>query len=266
MASLALSLRASTGKGREIDIPFRELADIVDFRTGDMAVMAGAPGGGKGVFATNWAWQSDDPVIYLAQDTPRSVQTRLVALALGEEYDTVSATEDEEYWAEQLDLRGERDTLTLIKGPHTVDMIKEQIYAHTEWLGEVPKLVIVDNLIDMPSDKGGHTENTFYADVLNGLKQLAIEMDVGILILHHVTRSGEGGKKHGLGTEWLRLTDLLHAGEREARHVWAIHKGFGSQTLELQVLKQQDGPADPEGWLYKVSLLWEPSRGRLWSR
>ena len=266
MPSLDLAFAAMKGKGRKIEIPFRQVAELVDFRTGDLAVLAGAPGGGKSLLATNWAWRSNDPILYIAQDSPNSVRARLVALALDETYDDIIDEDQRDHWTTKVEpvVQGERPELIVVAGAHTVDMIEEQIIALTEWLMVSPKLIIIDNMMDLRAGTAA-TENAFYGEVLPALKQMAIKKDVGIMLLHHVTRSGDAGKKHGQGTSRLRMTDLLFAGEREARHVWATYQGWGKRELWVQILKQQDGQAEPGGWL-EERLDWDVEKGRLWDR
>ncbi len=264
MQSLELAFTGWEGKGRKIDIPFRQVAELVDYRTGDIAVLAGAPGGGKSLTAINWAWRSKDPILYLAQDSPRSVLKRFIALALSRRVDEID--EDEAvYWGTKIGDLGEREELIVdTSGAHTVEQITEKVMALTEWLMESPRLVMIDNLYNVRGE-GSYMDNSFYGDVLPALKQMALDLDVGIMLLHHVTRSGESGKKHGLGDTKVRLTDLLYAGEREARHVWAVSRGWDNQQINFQILKQQDGEADAGGNL-NIRLDWHPEEGTLWDR
>ena len=264
MQTLSRALKSWSGKGRSISIPFRGIAELVDFRTGDLAVLAGAPGGGKSLFAINWAWRSQDPILYLAQDSPRSVLRRLTALALQHKVSDIHE-EEIDYWGQRVHDLNKREELVIAIGAHTVPEIEAKVIALTEWLMVPPSIVIVDNLFDVRSEGNSYMENTFYADVLPALKQLAIAYDVGVCVMHHVTRSGESGKKHGLGTEPLKLTDLLFAGEREARHVWGVYRAYGDRNLNFQVLKNQDGRADPAGGL-QVRLDWQPENGVLYSK
>lgn len=263
MQSLDLALSSWEGKGRKIDVPFRQVAELVDYRTGDLAILAGAPGGGKTLTAVNWVWRSKDPILYLAQDSPLSVLERLTALALNRRVADIRGDE-RDYWSDRVKELNQREELVVSTGARTVEQIGNEIIALTEWLMEPPKMIVIDNLFDLKTEAGNYTDTSFYGDVLPQLKQMAIEMDVGIMILHHVTRSGEAGKKHGLGTEPLRLTDLLFAGEREARHVWTVYRGYGDQQINFQILKNQDGLADPSGYNVKVRMDWNPEEGRLW--
>lgn len=222
-------------------------------------MLGGAPGGGKSLFALNWAWKSQDPILYLAQDSPRSVLRRLTALALGQRVSQI--TEDDiDYWAERVRNLGKREELIISTGAQSVADVSAKITALTEWLMEPPTLVVIDNLFDMKSEGNSYMSVEFYADLLPSLKQLAIERDVGFLILHHVTKSDE----HGLGTEPLRLKDLLYAGDREPGHVWGIYRPY-DKVVNVQVLKNRDGEADPTGGLY-VSLDWQPESSTLTSR
>lgn len=258
MQTLARALKGWAGKGRPISIPFRGVQELVDFRTGDLAILAGAPGGGKSLLAINWAWRSADSILYLAQDSPRSVLMRFTALALGKRLSDIR-DEDLDYWSTRLP-HDKREELVIQGGAQAVADVEARIIALTEWLMEPPKLVVVDNLIDMRIEGLSHMESGFYASLLPALKQMAIAHDVGILGLHHVTRSDD----HGLGDEPLKMKDLLFAGERESRHVWGAYND-GRRTINWQVLKQQDGKADPRGNL-GVRLDWSPEYGTVYSR
>jgi len=216
------------------------------------------------LLALNWAWRTADATLYLAQDSPRSVLRRLTALALNKRVADISET-DVEYWSKRIKDLDKRQELIIATGAHSVEQLMAKIDALTEWLMEPPPLIIIDNLFDMKSEGNSYMSTEFYADLLPALKQMAIEKDVGLVIMHHVTRSGDNGKKHGLGTEPLRMTDLLFAGEREARHVWAVYRGHDNRHLNFQILKQQDGRAESDGSL-RIGLDWQPESGVLYSR
>lgn len=246
-------------------MPFPRLERAVQLHTKELALVAGAPGAGKSVFALNIAMSLNDPVLYFAQDSAPSVFARVAALALGEEityiYDSLRHAERKHKIIN--DLQDEYPDLFIHAGALTVEDMGARLVALEEVLGQAPKLVIIDNLIDTIVPGHHHQEIGFYASTLNGLKQMAIKHNTCIMALHHTTRrGGENSNPHGLGTRALKMTDLLYSGEREAEHVLGVYHSIDKKTLHVQVLKQRDGDADPEGGL-EVSLVWHPPLGSL---
>ena len=225
-------------------------------------MVAGGPGAGKSTLAVQFAVRSRSRVLYVAQDTPTSVLARIASLVAGIPVAEAarSLTDGDELLFRALEgIPPEK--LVLSGGSHTVEDVRAEIEAYREWVGEVPDLVVIDNLVDMVSSLATAAETRFYADVLLKLKQVAINLDVAIMVLHHVTRSGENSE-HGLGRSPITMKDLLFAGEREARHVWGVYNN-GRDMMIVQVLKQQDGPADPYGTM-RYYLRWDPERSSLY--
>jgi len=255
--------RGSTG--RKLILPWAHFNEHISLRTKELVVMAGAPGGGKSTVAVNMAMGMDIPLLYLAQDSPASVLSRMAALATHEETrKTFRAIADKkERIVIARRMQDTRPTLVFERGAQTLDGIKEKVEALKEWLGEYPPIVVVDNLIDMIVPGTTHGDNSFYTTALPYLKQMANEYNLSVIALHHVTRGGGKSNPHGRGRAGIALNDLLFAGEREARHVWGVYNDGGDHVF-LQILKQQDGPADPDGGL-KLPLKWYPKLGRLLS-
>jgi hypothetical protein len=247
-------------------MPWPRLDRDLHLHTKELAIVAGAPGAGKSVLALNIAMHHDGPILYMAMDSSPSVYARVAALALGAEitwaYDALRTPETKHSLVEQL--HDVKPDLYINEGAESVGGIEARLVALTEVLGEAPHLVIIDNLIDMIVEGHVHTDMGFYAASLNDLKQMAIRHNTCVVALHHVTRrGGEGGANpHGLGTRPLRMTDLLYSGEREAEHVLGVFHDVRKDRLNVQILKQRDGEADPEGGL-QIPLVWHPSLGRL---
>ena len=262
MRTLSRAVAVADAVGKEVKLPYAAMRRMVNLHTKELVVIAAAPGAGKSVVAVNMAMGVDYPVLYFAQDSPSSVKARMVALASpglsvrqahGKVADPTTRQEIADLIAKRV-----RDTLIVQTGAVNIDQIEKSIDALTEWIGEAPPLVIIDNLIDMIVPGYNPSENGFFATVLPALKQMAIRLDTCIVVLHHVSRASAGSK----GRSGITMKDLLFAGEREARHVWGVFND-GEARMNLQILKQQDGRADPEGEQYVVPLSWHPETGKL---
>lgn len=260
------------GMGDKIDTPWGEVNELVTLRTQELLIIAGGAGGGKSTLAINWVMAATEPVLYLAQDTPASVKARMIALIgkqktqdVADALTTPDGRELAAFDAEQI-----RDTLVLEEGAVSVQRIELLLSSLTEWLGAPPPIVIVDNLIDMKAEGGKtHHDPGFYAQILPELKQMAIKWNVMVVALHHITRSTPGSRDsarrdQGQGNKPIRMTDLYFAGERESRHVWGVHLPDSNQ-MKVQILKQQDGAADPDGALW-VRLRFIPQYSRVVSK
>ena len=233
--------------------------------TKELVLVAGAPGAGKSVFALNAVLAQNFPVVYFAMDSSPSVLARLTALTLNAEiswvYDQLRDTDQKRRLL--ADLGDAHPNLFIQAGAITAEGVAQRLEALTEVLGIAPPLVVIDNLIDMVVPGYTHTDMGFYSSSLNELKQMSLKHNVCVMALHHVTRrGGESQNPHGLGTRALKMTDLLYSGEREAEHVLGVYHTVNKDKLAVQILKQRDGDADPEGGL-EVQLLWHPRLGSL---
>ena len=248
--------------GSPIKLPYPRLAKLTDLRTKEISVVAAAPGGGKSTLAVNLAVKMEGSCIYIVQDSPASVMARMASVMLHTPVQQAQRRlhERDPGLVKDFLAHPRHDRLLITSGAHTVPLIEDKLTAFTEWEGKSPDLLILDNLVDTQSEKGGSAENVFYADVLLKLKQLAINHDTHIMVLHHVKKSGNDSERD-MGREPMRLKDLLFAGDREARHVWGIYNN-GSNVMTVQVLKQQDGMADPLGHM-RIPFSWDPAYARL---
>lgn len=269
MKTIAASLARDNVIGERLNLPWEALNRKLSLHTRELVLIAGAPAAGKSVLALNIAMSdelSQEPVLYFAQDSVPSVLARLSALALADPIDvTMQRLRDPDKKVEILEeLQDVRPNLFIHPGAVTFEDVQLRLEALSEVYGKAPKLVVIDNLIDTIVPGSHHQETGFYAQILNQLKQCALDLDTCVVALHHVTRRGgdRGDSPHGLGTRSLKMTDLLFSGEREAEHVLGVYHSTAQDRIYVQILKQRDGVADPEGGVY-TPLVWQPPMGRL---
>lgn len=263
MQTLGRAVLSKTAVGERLVLPYRAMNDAISFRTRDLTILAGAPGGGKSTLAVNLAMKMDYPTLYLAQDSPASVLSRMAALVTQDSIaETGKKINSKQRYHISKQLETARDSLIFERGAVTLDGIKWRLEALQEWMGEAPKLMFIDNLIDLIVEGTTHGDSSFYTKALPELKRMANTYNTAIIALHHVTRGS--GQTHANGRTGITMNNLLYAGEREARHVWGVYND-GEGTLHVQILKQQDGPADPEGDM-EFTLKWYPQLGNLMSR
>ena len=263
MQTLARAVLAKSAIGEKLVLPYKSMNDAISFRTRDLTILAGAPGGGKSTLAVNLAMKMEYPTLYLAQDSPASVLSRMTSLVTQDAINVTSAAlTSEEKYAIAERLANVRPTLVFERGAVTIEGIELRLEALAEWFGEPPKMVFVDNLIDLIVEGTTHGDTSFYTKALPALKRMANKYNTAVIALHHVTRGGNAG--HADGRSGIQMNTLLHAGEREARHVWGVYND-GDSVINVQVLKQQDGAADPSGEL-EIPLRWTPRLGSLMSK
>lgn len=262
MHSVARAVKSGSLAGTRVRLPFPRLNRAVDLRTRELLVVGGAPGSGKSTLAVALAVKLAEPTLYIVQDSPASVLARIAAnvLRIPTSMAHHMLTEKDPATLNQLATKVGPERLMITSGAHTVGLIKEKLDAYHEWAGGPPSVVVLDNLVDTRSEKGTAAENIFYADVLLSLKQVAIETDCLFVVLHHVTRAGRDGE-HDMGRQPIKMRDLLFAGEREARHVWGVYNN-GKNVMQVQILKQQDGMADPLGSV-RIPFAWDPAYSSL---
>lgn len=239
--------------GEQVPSPWPELNDIVDIRTRDAITVIGAPGSNKSNLLLNWTIKNDIPTIYGSFDTPVGDMTaRSLAILSGDTinkvFEGIGHGTYTGYAMQQLNFWFEDDTRLLDPFLNTLETKMDALYeAFKEFLGEPPKVFVLDNLSDVSNDLDPKAlQRTFKA-----ARNAAHRLNVAVFALHHNNRQSTDGQADPSQVP-LKLTDGVGAGERDAAVVLGVYKPKRDEGRVLRVssLKCKRAEADPAGGIY----------------
>lgn len=205
----------------------------VNIHEGYLVELLAAPGVGKSLVGLNYATavaKQGMPVLIHSVDTDYATQaTRAAALLSGETTDEVERNRD--YWAGWLN--GQDLPLRWSEGSAIHDgNFQELLDAEAEYLGEYPKFVVVDVVMDLlrGEENAGNVRRIF-----RSLHAAARRTDSVILALHHVKRGDAAS-----GTVFVGMEDGLYGGEGIAEVVLTMWRA-GSDKLAMYLAKNRQG-------------------------
>lgn len=206
---------------------------------GNLVTVMGAPGVGKSLFALNWCLNVPELSVLVSLDTDMPTQAvRACSILAGVK--TEAVLERPDAWAQYLEQRNLRCRMYDLS--MSVKDLNDLVLAETEYWGQVPGLVVVDNVANMVGDM---TYESFRSAFI-GLQKVARLRSTVVVALHHVKRDSSSGK--------LSLHSGSYAGEQESEVVLGLWRSSG-EALQVGILKNRNGMADPGGDLsYGVSM------------
>ena len=248
MFDLARSLWST---GQPVPVPWPQVGRYLKPRTQSVMIALAASGVGKSTFALDWALELDAPALYLSLDTSLLDHTvRVIARNTGK-----TTREVEEGFEDDPMAWAERHYEYVLNLPHRVrfcdqnmrvETVGELVAAETEYWGEPPKLVVVDNLMNLVENGESAAE---YRRIVGELLRIAKTHHTLVVGLHHQRKKPAKSLKDGEddddeGTRPVRLHDSLFAVDQEAKYViglWRPNLG----DLKISILKNRMGDADP---------------------
>lgn len=190
------------------------------------------------MFALNWCLNVPELSVLVSLDTDMPTQA-LRACSILANVPAATVLKHPDRWAQYLEkknLRCRMYDLTM-----TPKELNDLVVAETEYWGQVPGLVVVDNIANMVSDLNYEA----FRGAFIGLQKVARLRGTVVVALHHVKRDSSSGN--------LKLHSGSYAGEQESEIVLGLWRSTGS--LDVGVLKNRNGPADPTGGLsYSLSM------------
>lgn len=186
------------------------------------------------MFALNWAIRTGQYSTLVSLDTNlRDQSMRASAILSGASLNLVK--KNPEAYALMLDRRLSNSRIFDVQV--NAKEIADLLLAEEEFWGSTPALVVVDNVSNIVKD----TSYEAFRSVFIELQKVARLRDTVVLALHHVTRDAA---KDGR----LTLHSGQYSGEQEAEIVLGLWRS-GQDKLNVSVLKNRNGRADPHGGL-----------------
>jgi hypothetical protein len=246
----------SAGQPLETNWPKLKAASV-EFRRGQLIIIASGPGVGKSIFALTLAIWSRVNGIYQSADSGSSTQyARAVSVLTNELVAQVQAKMDRgstaEYDAVLEQIHGLRFDFNA--GP-TLNDLEDAIYAFGHLHYRYPELLIVDNLSNVVDESG--TEGfQGLENILAYLHELARKTNTCVVVLHHLTGFYEDGNTppplSALRGKVSKLPELI-------LNLYREDDGFGGENLGIAIVKNRGGQANAAGNL-TVSLALDLSR------
>lgn len=205
---------------------------------GNLIVAMGMPGVGKSLIALNWAVQMRNlPSVVVSLDTDARTQAMRAAGIVGN-VPVEQVRQNPAAWSVFLSRRLKHCRMYDIG--MTVKDLNDLLISEQQFWGQPPGLLVVDNVSNVVRD----TSYESYRNVFIELQKVARMRDCVVLALHHVRRDAARGGA-------LALHAGQYAGEQEAEIVLGLwRQAADSDTLNVGVLKNRNGSADPMGGIY----------------
>ncbi|RLV10215.1 hypothetical protein CTZ27_03040 [Streptomyces griseocarneus] len=252
MYSLSQSIQMAGAVGDPLPNPFKGLSDLdVEFRRGELSVIAAASGTGKSLFALNLAIQSNVPTLYFSADSTAATQlVRATAIITGEDSKVIKSRLRQGEFAEYEAALAERWWLRFnYSARPTPEEIELHLMAYEEVFGTDVHLAVIDNISNL--DTGGSNNTSEYTQALEELcdylNEMAREVGAHVTTTHHVI--GE----YSDGTKPIPQSGVKGKVSRVPSLILTIHKaseGLYTKVLNVSDVKNRDGFADASGETY----------------
>jgi len=193
-----------------------------------------APGVGKSMWAINLAARVRVPVLYITIDTPLATQALRWWALIGDR--AISDVERRPRAAMRRAIRAPSGaTVEWCDTPLGADDVPALLAAVSEYWGEPPRVVIVDVIGDLLSERSYES----YTSAFASMKRIAHRFGSTVITLHHATKNVDP-------EEPLYLRDVEYAGDKQPDVVIGMFIA-SRRTVVAEILKNRLGQASPNG-------------------
>lgn len=240
MLDLIRSLRDA---GDPVPVPWPSLGRLVRPRRGTVATVLGAPGTGKSTMILEWLDTANVPSLYVSLDTSLGDQAvRYIARRSNVPVDQVETWPTEKMVAA---LEGIDAPVRFFARSIHLQGLGEVVVAETEYWGESPAIVVVDNMKNLIEKEESQPE---YERIIGELHKIARDQNVFVLALHHVVRPLRD-QKDKVRSRPITMTEGMFAGERDVSFVFGLWRPQDDH-LKVAILKNRMGRDAPDGSLF----------------
>lgn len=213
----------------------------VEFRAGQLHLVAAAPGVGKSVLALTLAVRAGVPTLYFSADSDAATQyARAAAMVTGDQLGSVNqALEKKNTGRYDVALNMARHVRFVFDSSPSIDEVNDHVLAYGAAFGLWPRLIIVDNVSNIFTESDGFQG---LEETMDWLHQLGRKTGACILGLHHVTGDYESGDMvvpmSGLRGKISKLPVLI----------LTMNRILGDDShINIAVVKNRAGMAAPNG-------------------
>lgn len=254
--------------GQPVPVPWTRVGRYLKPRTQSVMIVLAASGVGKSTFALDWVLELGEPALYLSLDTALVDHAiRVIARGQSRTIEDIEQGHDDDprAWAASHAeyLNSQQARVRFCDQTMKVESIGELVAAETEYWGESPKLVVVDNLMNLIEGAESAGE---YRRVVGELLRIAKRHHSLVVGLHHLRKKPAKSVKDDEddddeGTRPVRLHDSLFAVDQEAKYVIGLWRPE-PWDLKVSILKNRMGQANANGKV-QISLSVDMARAQI---
>jgi replicative DNA helicase len=155
-------------------------------------MIAAAPNAGKSMLALVYAIRAGIPTLFFSADTDTAtVMLRTAAAVSGHSQLTVEQQLDRDPRAYADAMRQAEHIQWVFDSSPSLDDIEMEVKAYLELYGEMPQLIVIDNLMNVVSESDN--EWAGLRAIMAELHDMARKTEACVMVLHHVSEASEYG-------------------------------------------------------------------------
>lgn len=231
----------------------------VRFYTPMYAMIAGSPGAGKTMLALDMAIRMNVPTLYISADSDEvTMRVRAAAILSGHDQGTIRQVLDYGMFKEVYGhyLAGLPIKFMFDPSEPSMDDIFNALEAFKEVEGEMPKLIIIDNIMNMEID--GNNEWAGMRMASKDLQFLSRKTRACVVALHHTSEQDP---------RWITSAPPASAIQGKITQLPSMVLTVASvdNQMFVAVVKQRFGDRDP-GATNPFRFVTDFSRGKIWDQ